>query len=75
MKKYAIVEMSTKKRTCDTESINMWIHANKAYCFADFSNVTSSRHHNNLYWTYEFRFEIRVSNVIFVLNFNRDIAM
>ena len=41
--KYAIVEISTKKKIiCDTESINMWISADEAYHFTDFSNITSS---------------------------------
>ena len=41
MKKYAIVEISTKNKIiCDTESINMWIKADKADSFTDFSNVT-----------------------------------
>ena len=43
MKKYAIVEISTKKKIiCDTERINMWILADGAYHFTDFSNITSS---------------------------------
>ena len=42
MKKYAIVEISTKKKIlCDTGSINMRIWANKPYRFTDFSNITS----------------------------------
>ena len=42
MKKYAIVEISTKKKIiCDTGSINMQIWANEAYRFTDFSNITS----------------------------------
>ena len=37
MKKYAIVEISTKKKIiCDTESRNMWISADEANCFTDF---------------------------------------
>ena len=48
MKKYAVVEISTKKKViCDTESINMWIWANEAYCVADFSSIISSWRHNN----------------------------
>ena len=36
MNKYAIVQISTKKKIiCDTESINMWIEADEAYCFTD----------------------------------------
>ena len=43
MKKYAIAEKYTKKKIiCDTESINMWILADEAYCFSDFSNIMSS---------------------------------
>ena len=71
MKKYAIVEISTKKKIiCDTESINMWISADEAYRFTNFSNI---RHHDAitiLYWTYEFRFEIRVLNLVCMLKFN-----
>ena len=54
MKKYAMVEISTKKKiTCDTESINVWIWDDEAYRFTDFSNITSSWRHNvvALYWT------------------------
>ena len=58
MKKYAIVEISTEKKIiCNTESINMRIWANKAYCFADVSIITSSWRHNAFYlrlgyWTF-----------------------
>ena len=42
MKKYDTVDISTKKKIiCDTESINMWIWADEAYRFTDFSNITS----------------------------------
>ena len=72
MKKYAIVEISSKKKIiCDTESINMWIWDDEVYLFTDFSN--SYLHHDIitiLYWTYEFRFEIRVSNLVRMPNFN-----
>ena len=48
MRKYAIVEISTKKKIiCDTELINMWIWADKAYRFTDFSNITSPWRHND----------------------------
>ena len=41
--KYAIVEVSTKKKIiCDTESINMWLSADEVFRFTDFSNITSS---------------------------------
>ena len=36
MKKYATVELSTKKKVCDTESINMWIWNDEPYRFTDF---------------------------------------
>ena len=43
MKKYAIVEISAKKKIiCHTESRNMRIPADEAYRFTDFSNITSS---------------------------------
>ena len=55
MKKYATVDISTKtKIVCDTESINMWILADKVYRLTDFQILRI------LYWAYEFRFEIRV---------------
>ena len=42
MKKYAIVEISTKNKIIyDTESIKMWIWADEAYRFTDISNITS----------------------------------
>ena len=48
MKKYAIVEISTKKKIIyDTELINLSIWADEAYRFTGFSNITSSWHHNN----------------------------
>ena len=42
MKKYAVVEISTKKKIiCETGSISMRIWGNEAYRFTDFSNITS----------------------------------
>ena len=42
MKKYAVVEILTKKKIiCDTESINMWLWADEAYRFTHFSKITS----------------------------------
>ena len=41
-KKCAISEVSTKNRIiCDTDSINMWILADEACRFTNFSNITS----------------------------------
>ena len=61
MKRYAIYEIPTKKKIiCDTGSINMCIWADEVYCFTDFSSITS----------YEFRFHIKVSNSVCMLNFN-----
>ena len=41
-KECAISEVSTKNRAiCDTDSINMWILADQACRFTDFSNITS----------------------------------
>ena len=41
-KKWAISEVSTKNRIiCDTDSINMWILADEACRFTNFSNITS----------------------------------
>ena len=43
MKKYATVEIPTKKKIiCYTESINMSIWDDEAYSFTDFTNITSS---------------------------------
>ena len=40
--KYATVHISTKKKIiCATESINMWIWADEADRFTDFSNIAS----------------------------------
>ena len=36
------------KKICDTESIHKWISTDKAYSFTDFSNITSSRRHNDV---------------------------
>ena len=37
---YAIVEISTKKKIiCGAESIKMWISADEAYRFSDFSSI------------------------------------
>ena len=48
MKKYAIAEIFTKRKTiCDTELINMRICADEAYPFTNCSNITSSWRHNN----------------------------
>ena len=73
MKKYAIVKRSTKKKIiCDNESINMWIWDDQVYRVTDFSNIYLDLHDiiTILYWTYEFKFEIRVSNLACVPNFN-----
>ena len=41
-KKYPIVDTSTKNKIiCETESINMWILADEAHRFTDFSNIMS----------------------------------
>ena len=41
-KKYVITEISTKNRIiCDTDSINVWILAEEACCFTNFSSITS----------------------------------
>ena len=43
MKKYAVVGITKNKKIIfDIESINMWILADEAYRFTDFSNITSS---------------------------------
>ena len=81
MKKYVIVEISTdKKRTCDTESINMWIWANEAYCFADFSNIIW--HHNNFIldiwvqiWDQGFERSLYAEFQLIILSIGRDVAM
>ena len=71
MTKYAMVEISTKKKIiCHTESINMWIWADEAYSFIDFWNITSLWRHNDFLLDIKFRFEIRVSNLVCMVNFN-----
>ena len=48
MKRYAIVEIFTKKKIiCDTVSINMRIWDDEAYRFTNFSNITLSWRHND----------------------------
>ena len=70
MKKYAIVEISTKKKIiCDTESKHMWISADKAYGFLIFQILLLDDVIPILYRTYEFRFAIRVSNLVGMPNF------
>ena len=64
-------KLSTKKKIiCDTWSINMRIWANELIVLLIFRILR----HNDIitisYWKYEFRFEIRVSNLVCVLNFN-----
>ena len=57
MKKYAIVDISTKKKIiCHTESINMWIWADEAYHLTDFSNIMSYWRHND--FTFDIWFQI-----------------
>ena len=46
--KCAISEVSTKNRVIwDTDSINMWILADKACRFTNFSNITSQWRYND----------------------------
>ena len=81
--KYAIVEISTKKKIiCDTESINMWIWADKAYRFTDFSNITSSWRHNDFIldiwvqiWDQSIKFSKYAEFQLIVLNMGWDITM
>ena len=67
MKKYAIVEISTQKN-CDTELCGFEL--TKLIVLLIFRIL---RHHGFvtiLYETYEFRFEIRVLNLVCMPNFN-----
>ena len=65
MKKYAIVEISTKKKiVCDTESLTKLIVLLIFQIFRHHDIITI------LYSIFEFRFEIRVSNLVYMLNFN-----
>ena len=71
MKKYAIFEISTKKKIiCDAESINMFFELTKLIVLLIFGILCHNDVITILYWTNEFRFEIRVSNLVFMLNFN-----
>ena len=69
MKEYAIVEISTEtKIVCGTESI-CGFGLTKLIVLLIFQIL---RHHDIitiLYWTYELRFAISVSNVVCMLNF------
>ena len=60
-KKYGIFAIPTKNKViCDTESIYM--------------SILAILRHNDvitvLYWKYDFRFEIRVSKLVYLVNFN-----
>ena len=71
VKKYAIVQISTKKkRICDTGSINMPFELTKLIVLLIFPILRHNDVIPILYWTYESRFEIRVSNLVCALNFN-----
>ena len=72
MKKYATVKISTKKKIINTESINMWIrHLTNLIILLIFRILRKNDVITTLYWTYEFGFKIRVSNLVRMLNFNR----
>ena len=83
MKKYAIVEISTKKKIiCDTESINTWIWADEAYRFTDFLNITSSWRHNDFIldiwvqiWDQSIKFSTYAEFQLIMLSIGWDIAM
>ena len=67
MKNYAIAVISTKKKIiCNTGFINMA----KLIVLLIFRILRYNDVITILYWTYEFRFKIRVSNFVCVLNFN-----
>ena len=70
MGKYAIVEICTKKKIiCETESI-CGFELTKLIVLLIFRILRHLDVITILYWTYEFRFEIRVSNLVRMLNFN-----
>ena len=71
-KKYGIFAIPAKNKViCDTESIYMSILADEACRFTSFFSILR---HNDvitvLYWKYDFRFEIRVSKLVYLVNFN-----
>ena len=68
MKNYAIAEIYTKQNII--RDINMRICANEPCRFTDFLFLRHNDVIKILYWKYEFRLEIRVSNFVCVLNFN-----
>ena len=71
MRHYAIDEISTKKKIIfDTGPINMLIELTKFTILLIFLIVRHNDVITILYWTYELRFKIRVSNFVCVLNFN-----
>ena len=68
MKKYGLFEISTKKKKiCDTKSINMWTELTKPFVSLIFRVSGHNEVITVLYWTYEFRFEVRVSNLVCML--------
>ena len=72
MKKYAIVKISNKKKIiCNIELINMWTELLTKLCVLLIFQILR---HNDVkaisYWTYKFRIEIRVSNIVCMVNFN-----
>ena len=72
MKNYAIVEISTtEKIICDTGSIKICgFELTKLIVLLIFRILRHNDVITILYWTYEFRFKITVSNFVCVLNFN-----
>ena len=70
--KCAISEVSAKNRIIFyTDSINMWISADKACHFLLIFQVLRQNDVITIsYWKYGFRFEIRVSKFVRMPNFN-----
>ena len=70
-KRYGIFAIPTKNKViCDTESIYMSILADEACRFTSFSILRHNDVITVLYWKYDFRFEIRVSKLVYLVNFN-----
>ena len=72
-RKYVIFVIPTKNKViCGSESIYTKISADEACRFTDLFKYYV-RHDDVitiLYWKYDFRFEIRVSKLVYLVNFN-----
>ena len=70
-KKYGIFVIPSKNKViCDTESIYTSILADETFRFTSFLILRHNDVITILYWKYDFRFEIRVSKLVYLVNFN-----